>query len=145
MCGLYNERKESSNSKIVYLKSAVLCVVMCALKNGSFYLYCTHFEFLKFECAREGSVPKVDVQRSFTVPGRAPPLPRVELTKGEYICVQLTSFCAVLSFARCGIKKTNKFGFFENNNNLMKVLLKKVIYGSCALELLINTFQWKFC
>ena len=83
----------------------------------------------------------MDVQRSFTVPGRAPPLPRVELTKGEYICVQLTSFYAVLSFARCGIKKTNKFGFFENNNNLMKALLKKVIYGSCALKLLIDTFQ----
>ena len=55
----------------------------------------------------------MDVQRSFTVPGRAPPLPRVELTKGEYICVQLTSFCAVLSFARCGIKKQINLAFLK--------------------------------
>lgn len=86
---------------------------MCALKNGSFYLYCTHFEFLKFECAREGSVPKVDVQRSVFCAWEGLPLPRVELTKGEYICVQLTSFCAVLSFARCGIKKQINLAFLK--------------------------------
>jgi len=47
-----------------------ICCVVC-LKNGSFYLYCTHFEFLKFECYEKGVYRRWMCNGPFSVPGRA--------------------------------------------------------------------------